>query len=68
MKSIDVTELVDFGNPDDECLPITKCICGQDYSMWSETLSIYKEDPWQCSQCGRKYYFGNRVKVYMVEE
>ena len=64
----DVTAQVDFGNPDDECLPITSCVCGAKFPVWSEILSIYKDDPWECPKCGAGLYFGNRVRVYQVVE
>lgn len=65
MSPIDVTKQVEFGTPDDELLPLTRCVCGQDFHLWDQSLSIYKDDCWQCPQCGRKLYFRNGIKVYM---
>lgn len=69
MDDIDVTKLVEFGNNDDECLPITKCICCKKYPPWDNfIISIYKNDSTKCESCGRKFYFRNTIKVYMTEE
>ena len=62
----DVTAQVDFGNSDDECLPITKCVCGTKFGHWDFVISIYKDDPYECPECGAKLYFRNAVKVYQV--
>jgi DNA-directed RNA polymerase subunit RPC12/RpoP len=68
MNSIDVTKQVKFGNNDDECLPITKCICGQKFDVWDFIISIYKDDPTVCPNCGIKLYFSNETRVYQVIE
>ena len=64
----DVTTMVDFGSPDDECLPIFKCICGKVFEEWSEVISIYEDDPWACPECMREYFFTSTVKVFQVVE
>jgi len=63
----DVTSKVDFGEVDDECLPLLKCVCGKEFARWKCILSIYKEDPWVC-ECGRKLIFRNAIKVFDVSE
>jgi DNA-directed RNA polymerase subunit RPC12/RpoP len=70
MKSIDVTKKVNFGWIDDESLPITKCICGHEFEMWCGdlTISIYKDDPTECPNCGAKLYFSNEIRIYQVIE
>ena len=50
----DVTKQVDFGNPDDEFLPLTKCICRKEYEMWENSISIYRDSADKCDSCGRK--------------
>ena len=66
---IDVTDQVSFDNPDDECLPITKCVCGAKFRAWSEfNISIYSDDPYPCPKCGRKLYFRNSIRVMEVKE
>lgn len=68
MVGTDVTTLVDFNNPDDECLPITKCVCGEKFPTWKFVISIYSDIPKSCPKCGRKFYFRNAVRVFQVEE
>ena len=63
----DVTEKVKFGNNDDEYLPIEKCVCGAEFGSWSFVINVYKDDPNECPKCGRKYYFRNEIKVYLIE-
>lgn len=66
IKVRDVTDLVNFNNPDDECLPITKCVCGQEFPSWAFIISIYPDTPYRCSNCERKLYFSSSVKVFEV--
>ncbi len=61
----DITDCVRFGNSDDESLPLTQCVCGKKFGMWHTVISIYRDDPWECS-CGRKLYFKNSVSVYEI--
>jgi len=65
--SKDVTAQVDFGNSDDEFLPLLECVCGEKFDYWEHCLSIYEDDPKACPKCGIKLYFRNAVKVYQVE-
>ena len=62
----DITALVDFGNSDDEALPITKCACGARFDAWDFIISIYRYDPHECPHCHRKLYFRNSIRVYEV--
>ena len=62
----DVTDLVEFGRPDDEFLPLTKCKCGKRYEPWEFNLSIYASDPSVCDNCGTKLYFSSRTRVWEV--
>ena len=62
----DVTDKVDFQNPDDEVLPLTRCICGAAFKPWDEIVSIYRDNPWVCPTCGAKLIFSNSVRVYQV--
>lgn len=64
----DVTKEVDFGNSDDEALPITKCVCGKEFTTWDFHISIYESDPTPCPECGRKFYFSNSIHVYEVKD
>lgn len=68
MKKIDVTEFVDFGNPDDESLPIITCVCGKRFELWKHTISIYEEYATECPECGAKLIFGNAIRVYQIVE
>jgi DNA-directed RNA polymerase subunit RPC12/RpoP len=62
----DVTDKVDFNNPDDEYLPLTRCVCGATFPSWDQVLSIYPEHPWECPACGAKLVFRNAVRVFQV--
>lgn len=68
MKLIDVTDYVDFQNPDDELLPLTMCVCGRRFEPWQFVISIYDEEPYDCPECGAKLVFHNAVRVYQVKE
>jgi DNA-directed RNA polymerase subunit RPC12/RpoP len=61
----DVTDKVEVGNPDDEFLQIYTCVCGARFDDY-EALSIYKDDYWECAECGRGLYFRNNVRVFEV--
>jgi hypothetical protein len=63
---LDVTPEVCFANPDDECLPLLKCVCGKQFELWAEIVSIYPDDPWKCPECHRHLYFRNTITVYQV--
>lgn len=62
----DVTASCQFDNPDDESLPLRKCVCGVTYASWSRILSIYKDDPCIMPCCGRRLYFSQRVTIHEV--
>lgn len=65
-KLMDVTSRVDFQNPDDEALPLTKCVCGKRFDAWEFIISIYDDIPSICPNCKRKLIFSNRIHVYEV--
>ena len=65
-KTRNVTKKVEFQNNDDECLPITKCVCGAQFIPWEFIISIYSDDASSCPECGRKLYFCNEIQVYEV--
>lgn len=65
--AIDVTKQVEIGNPDDESLPILKCVCGHRAAYWEWIISIYDDfllDP--CPNCGRRFYFRQQITIYQV--
>jgi len=62
----DVTELVDFGLNDDECLPLTKCVCGRAFFPWDFQLGIYRDSATECHECGRKFFFQLSLRVFEV--
>ena len=68
MPDRDVTELVRIGSVDDEFLSIGKCVCGAEFKGWDWTISIYREDAYECPKCGRKFYFQQTVRVFEVAE
>lgn len=65
-NDIDITELVEFGNADDEVLPLIKCACGKRFTPWDFILSIYRDMADECPSCGRKMYFSFSVRVWEV--
>lgn len=67
MTAEDVTDKVEFGWSDDELLPITKCLCGANFSYWEHSISIYEENPYKCPKCGVGLYFRPDVRIYKVE-
>lgn len=62
----DVTEKVGRGRVDDELLPIDECVCGQKFGAWNAVLSIYRDTPFECFNCGRRMYFSNKITVWEV--
>lgn len=62
----DATEIKLTDLPDDECLPI-ECICGYGKKPWTFIISIYSDNPDECPQCGRKYYFKQDIQVFVEE-
>ena len=62
----DITTQVDFDNPDDELLPLTKCVCGQKFESWEFTISIYDKNPTTCPSCKRGLFFRQAIRVYEV--
>lgn len=65
-KHVDVTEQMRFENPDDEHLPIIKCVCGYNFEPWHFIISIYDEFPSECPVCERKFFFRNAIRIYQV--
>ena len=65
MKHIDITDKVEIGILDNECLEIKKCACGKEFDEW---ISIYDEEAYltECPHCKRKMFFRNSVTVYEV--
>jgi len=64
----DITNQCSFGEIDDECLPLRKCVCGEEYDHWHFVLSIYREGASICKKCGRKLYFRNKITIYEIIE
>ena len=67
-RNIDVTDKMRFDNPDDELLPITRCVCGEEFISWDFIISIYDDEPYSCDKCGRKFFFRQSIRIYSVEE
>jgi hypothetical protein len=66
-KKVDVTSKIEFSWNDEECLPITRCICGIKFSAWDFIISIYDDDTLlnHCPNCGRAFYF--RIDIRIIE-
>lgn len=69
MNKIDVTEKVDFELPDDENLPLHKCICREIFHEWTQVVRMYpKINPiWKYPKCQTKLFFSQEIRVYKVE-
>ena len=68
MPNTDVTDQMGFSLNDDEILPLTKCICGATWKVWSGPyISIYEDDPYSCPKCGRKFFWSSNIRVFQVE-
>lgn len=68
MSDIDITDQVEFGNNDDEALPLLKCVCGKTFEPWDFIISIYRDSAYECSSCGRRLYFSARIRVFEVKD
>lgn len=55
------------GSPDDEILPVTRCVCGAKYRPWEFVISIYDDAPTEMPCCGRKVYFRQEIEIVEVE-
>ena len=64
----DVTDLVEVGDIDDECLSFKKCVCGKRYDDWEKIINIERAWAEECSECGRRLYFSCKVRVYEIVE
>jgi DNA-directed RNA polymerase subunit RPC12/RpoP len=64
--SVDVTSQVCFGNNDAECLPLSRCVCGQGFQLWDQILGVNKDRPWTCPHCGAKLFFQVGIQVFKI--
>ena len=64
----DVTSLMRFGNPDDECLPVHKCVCGEEFEHWGFIIGIDEEYPYGCPFCGREFMFRQKIEIWEKEK
>lgn len=72
MKAVNVTPLVDFQLPDDEALPLTKCLCGLKFKAWDFIVPMYDDDGTEinvatCPNCGARLFFKYDISVYNLE-
>ena len=68
MKEIDVTNKISYSEFDIGLLDINRCLCGAEYDRADLIISDERDRPVSCDKCGRKFYFTNSIKVFMVEE
>ena len=54
------------GDIDGEHQPI-QCLCGYG-GYWDFVISIYPDDSETCPECGRQYYFSNKISVYCKDK
>jgi len=63
----DVTDLVRLGESDEESLSLERCVCGASWGYWDgPILHVDKDDPAECDECGRKFYWRGTLTVYEV--
>ena len=67
MPSVDVTEYVIAGFPDDEIMPVEQCVCGQKYDPWEQMISIYEEHATVMPCCGARLYWKPCWKVMSIK-
>jgi len=67
MIDLDVTDKVVFGGIDGESLPLLKCVCDRTFEYWDNVISIYRETTGGCPNCGRRFYFTNKVTIYQIQ-
>jgi hypothetical protein len=68
MKVIDVTDKINYSEFDVGMVNIAVCICGHDFDYADFVINNDKERLVECEKCGRKFYFTNSIRVFMVEE
>ena len=69
MSSKDVTRLVEFSYPDEESLPITKCVCGARFDLWDFVIDAeWEKEKYSCPVCNTKLCWTQTITVYQVEE
>ena len=65
----DVTDktALHFVEPEDEIAWITQCVCGAKFEPWSQHISIYDTEAWECPECGARLCFGTSTRVFKIE-
>lgn len=58
----DVTDKADFHRPDDEHLPLTKCVCGREIAAWDTILHIDDVRVMEC--CGARLKWTQRITIW----
>lgn len=66
MTTKDVTKEVEFGDESGGCIPLTKCVCGEEFDLWRNILGVHSEHADPCPTCGRKFIFEVSIKVLEV--
>jgi len=62
----DVSDKISSATVDDEACTIGNCpVCGVTFPFWEFIISIYKDTPKACPNCGSEFYFQNEVRVYV---
>ncbi len=56
-----------YANPDDEMLPITKCLCGATFKAWEMNVSVYRDDPTTMPCCGRRVYWSQQITLHVLD-
>ena len=64
----DVTNQTEADFPDEEIMPLRKCICGKLYESWAQVISIYPDHITPMPCCGAKLYWVPAWKVMQVDE
>ena len=63
---LDVTSLVVAEEPDGDCLPLIKCLCGTEFKPWDFVISYDIDDSPRCHVCRRRFVFNLQILIYEV--
>lgn len=57
-----------FGEPDGECLPLTRCACGVTYPPWALVFGVDADAPTEMPCCQRRLYFSQQITIHAAPE
>lgn len=63
-----ITSKVKCNLNDGEFLPLTRCVCGEEFENWDFLLNMESDSAKECPKCNRKMFFTVDIKVFEVVE